>query len=109
MKIHLARFLSLAVFLSSLHLVAAAPRVLVYQKNGKGFVHDNLAASAAALRELGAQNGFTVDVSSDPSVFTVATLKQYRALIFATRTPFVDFPERHRSTFKHLMRPQFFS
>ena len=83
MKIHLAPPLALAVFLSSLHLVAATPRVLVYQKNGKGFVHDNLAASAAALRELGAQNGFTVDVSSDPSVFTVATLKQYRALIFA--------------------------
>ena len=73
----------IVVLLCFLGSGAGAPRVLVYQKNGKGFVHDNLAASAAALRELGTRNGFGVDVSDDPSVFTVPALKQYRALIFA--------------------------
>ena len=61
----------------------AEPRVLVYQRNGKGFVHDNLAASAAAIRQLGKQHGFDVDVSSNAAVFTEKALKQYRAVIFA--------------------------
>ena len=67
------------VFITDVPLAPAATRVLVYQKNGKGFVHDNLAASAAALRELGTGNGFGVDVSSDPAVFTAAPLTQYSA------------------------------
>ena len=69
--------------LSSLPLLGAPARVLVYQKNGKGYVHDNLAASADAIRSLGQENGFAVDVSTNPAVFMEQNLKQYRALIFA--------------------------
>ena len=43
--------LSLLVLLTA-SLPGATPerRVLVYTKNGKGYVHDNLAASSAAIR-----------------------------------------------------------
>jgi uncharacterized protein len=61
------------------------PRVLVYTKNqvGQGlYVHDNIAASAAAIKKLGAENHFAVDVSDDPAVFTPGNLKRYKALIF---------------------------
>ncbi len=62
------------------------PRVLVYTRNytpdGKGYVHDNLAASVAAVKNLGAANGFLVEVSDDPRVFADANLKQYQALVF---------------------------
>ena len=44
-------------------------RVLVYTKNGKGYVHDNIAASVICIQELGAANKFIVDVSDDPSIF----------------------------------------
>jgi uncharacterized protein len=65
-------------------LLGAAPerRVLVYTKNGKGYVHDNIAASVAAIKQLGATNNFAVDVSDAPAVFTDENLKRYKALVF---------------------------
>jgi type 1 glutamine amidotransferase len=78
--------------------------VLVYQKNGKGFVHDNLAASAAAIRELGQQNGFAVDVSTNPAVFTDETLKQYCALIFANSNNEGFDNEDQRAAFQRFVR-----
>jgi len=61
------------------------PRVLVYTKNQVGpklYVHDNIAACAEAIKQLGAANGFSVDVSDDPSVFTGQNLKRYKAIVF---------------------------
>jgi type 1 glutamine amidotransferase len=68
-------------------VLGAAPerRVLVYTKNqiGKGlYVHDNIPASVAAIKKLGEENSFAVDVSDDPAVFTDSNLKRYKALIF---------------------------
>ncbi|TDE11647.1 ThuA domain-containing protein [Dyadobacter psychrotolerans] len=58
-------------------------KILVYTKNGKGYIHDNIANSVVAIQELGKQNGFTVDVSEDPGKFTDDNLKQYDALVFS--------------------------
>ncbi|MEC3881048.1 ThuA domain-containing protein [Parapedobacter sp. 10938] len=58
-------------------------KVLVYTKNGVGFVHDNIENSIIALKALGEQHGFSVDATEDPSVFTDANLKQYDALVFS--------------------------
>jgi type 1 glutamine amidotransferase len=90
--------------LSSLHVLAAEPRVLVYQKNGKGFVHDNLAASAGAIRELGSQNGFGVDVSTNPAVFADEMLKGYRALIFANSNNEAFENKEQRAAFQRYIR-----
>ena len=57
--------------------------VLVYTKNGEGFVHDNIENSVIALKELGKQYGFAVDASDDPSVFTDENLRKYDALVFS--------------------------
>ncbi|MCC7175304.1 MAG: ThuA domain-containing protein [Bryobacterales bacterium] len=66
---------------------AAGRKVLVYTRNfvsqGTGYVHDNIQSSVDAIRKMGAQNGFAVEVSDDPKVFTDSNLKQYRALIFS--------------------------
>jgi len=58
-------------------------KVLVYTKNGDGFIHDNIANSVEAIRTLGKANGFAVDVSDHPGDFTDANLKQYDVLIFS--------------------------
>lgn len=58
-------------------------RVLVYTKNGKGYVHDNIADSVDAVKALGREHGFRVDASDDPSVFTDDNLRNYNALIFS--------------------------
>jgi type 1 glutamine amidotransferase len=59
-------------------------RVLVYTKNGKGYVHDNIPSAVACVQQLGKQNGFAVDTSSDPAVFTDDNLKKYNALVFTS-------------------------
>lgn len=58
--------------------------VLVYTKNGKGYVHDNIAASVECIKQLGIENNFKVDVSDDPTVFTNSNLEKYTLLIFSS-------------------------
>jgi type 1 glutamine amidotransferase len=64
----------------------AAPKVLIYTRNhvttGKGFVHDNIAASVVAVKELCAEKGIAGEASDDPAVFTKANLANYQAVIF---------------------------
>lgn len=79
--------LILAALLLASAASAADRKVLVYTRNftsdGKGYVHDNIAASVAAIRKMGAGNGFGVDASDSPGVFTAANLKQYGAIVFS--------------------------
>ncbi len=56
--------------------------VLVYTKNGKGYVHDNIPSAVSCIQKLGKQYGFKVDTSSNASVMTEDNLKQYTLLIF---------------------------
>ncbi|MDB5248625.1 MAG: Crp/Fnr family transcription regulator [Segetibacter sp.] len=57
-------------------------RVLVYTKNGKGYIHDNIPSAVMSIQKLGQENGFKVDTSSSASVMTEGNLKQYRLVIF---------------------------
>lgn len=75
-------------------------RALVYTKNGKGYVHDNIASAVACVKELGAANGFTVDVSDDPSVFTEANLKKYQFLVFTSTNNDVFDTDEQRVAFR---------
>ncbi|MDP4131398.1 MAG: ThuA domain-containing protein [Bacteroidota bacterium] len=56
--------------------------VLVYTRNGIGYVHDNIASAAASIKQLGVRYGFTVDVSDNPADFNDANLKKCNVLIF---------------------------
>ncbi|MDZ7719811.1 MAG: ThuA domain-containing protein [Balneolaceae bacterium] len=58
-------------------------KVLVYTKNGEGYVHENIPYSVEAIKKLGDQYGFEVDASDDPNLFTDENLTQYDALIFS--------------------------
>ncbi|MBX3253644.1 MAG: ThuA domain-containing protein [Chitinophagaceae bacterium] len=57
-------------------------RALVYTKNGKGYVHENITAASTALFQMGKQYGFAVDTSSNPGIFTEENLKKYTLIIF---------------------------
>ena len=61
----------------------AKVRLLVYTKNGTGYVHDNIPASIEAIRDLARDHRFSVDASADPAVFTDDNLKNYSALVFS--------------------------
>ncbi len=71
----------LFVFLVFSCSVMAQKKILVYTKNGDGYVHDNIAASVEAIKKMGQENHFEVDVSDDPAVFIEENLKQYDALV----------------------------
>jgi len=75
-------------------------QALVYTKNGKGYVHDNIASAVASIQELGMANNFKVDTSSDASVFTEANLKKYTLLIFTSTNNDVFDTDDQRVAFR---------
>lgn len=75
--------------------------VLVYTRNGKGYVHDNIQASVEAIKKMGAENGFAVDATDDPLFFTDATLEQYKTLVFANTNNEAFLNDSQRDAFKH--------
>jgi type 1 glutamine amidotransferase len=60
-------------------------RVLVFSKTA-GFRHDSIPDGIAAVRELGATNGFTVDATEDAGAFTTKNLARYDAVVFLSTT-----------------------
>ena len=97
-----------SLLLGTSQLVAAESRVLVYTRNftkdGKGFVHDNIAASVEMLKKLGRENGFSVDVSDKPEVFTDSNLKKYKALIFSNSNNEAFENDEQRAAFKRYIQ-----
>ena len=75
-------------------------RVLVYTKNGKGYVHDNIASAVALVKELGQANGFAVDVADTSLVFTEENLKKYSMLIFTSTNNDVFATDAQRVAFR---------
>ncbi|WDF80969.1 ThuA domain-containing protein [Mucilaginibacter sp. KACC 22773] len=64
---------------------AAKTKVLVFCKTA-GFHHNSIAVGVPAIMKLGAENGFTVDSTTNAEKFTAANLKQYAAVIFLSTT-----------------------
>lgn len=60
------------------------PRVLVYSRTA-GFRHLSIPDGIAAIRELGDANGFAVEASEDPAVFT-GDLARFDAVVFLNTT-----------------------
>lgn len=58
-------------------------RILIYTRNGEGYVHENIASSVAALEKICREEGIATDVSDLPSVFTRENLDRYDALVFS--------------------------
>jgi type 1 glutamine amidotransferase len=86
------------------------PKVLVYTHNGPtldgkpGYVHDNIAESLKAIEKIGAANGFGVVHADDPAIFTNASLKNFRAIIFANSNNKSFATEDERKAFQDYIR-----
>ncbi len=93
------------VFFSALNLQAQkkAVNMLVYTKNGKGFVHDNIPSAVEALKGLAKQEKMTITVSDDPAVFTEENLKQYTLLVFPSTNNDVFDNDDQRLAFRRYM------
>lgn len=75
-------------------------RVLVYTKNGKGYIHDNIPSAVKSIQGMGAQYGFKVDTSSNASIMTEDRLKQYTLLIFPSTNNDVFDTDAQRLAFR---------
>ncbi|GAO42043.1 ThuA domain-containing protein [Flavihumibacter petaseus] len=63
----------------------ASPRVLVFSKTN-GWHHASIGDGQQAIWKLGAENGFSVDTTSDAKYFTDDSLKHYNAVVFLNTT-----------------------
>jgi cytochrome c len=60
-------------------------RVLVFGKTA-GYVHASIPTGMAAIRQLGAENNFSVDTTRDAGYFVQDSLKNYSAVVFMSTT-----------------------
>ena len=72
------------------------PKVLVFCKTN-GYHHASITTGIAAIRQLGAQNGFGVDTTADSSWFRLKILRKYSALIFLSPTGKVFGPKEEKA------------
>jgi len=73
----------LTSFISCQDKSVSGKKILIYTKNGEGYVHENIDSSVKALEAICEKEGIITDVSDDPSVFTPENLEQYDALFFS--------------------------
>src|SRR5688572_13456304 len=79
-------------------------KVLVYTKNGKGYVHDNIPFAVKCIQKLSQQHGFQVDVADTGIVFTENNLKQYTLLLFPSTNNDVFENEDQRIAFRRYIQ-----
>ncbi|MFH5883465.1 ThuA domain-containing protein [Halalkalibaculum sp. DA3122] len=84
--------------------VLEGSRVLVYTKNGEGYVHENIPNSIEAIQNLGEKYNFTVDASEDPSDFTEENLKKYDALVFSNTNNDIFNTEAQHKALQNYMK-----
>jgi type 1 glutamine amidotransferase len=101
-------FAAAALLAFAVNVAGAQQKILVYTRNftpdAKGYVHENIASSVAAIRKMGAERGFTVDVSDDPTVFADANLKQYAALVFSNSNNEAFATESQKEAFRRYIQ-----
>jgi type 1 glutamine amidotransferase len=79
-------------------------RVLIYTKNGEGYVHENIAASVAAMEKICAEEGLLTEVSDQASVFTRENLERYDAIIFSNSNNEGFDTEEQKKAFQEYIR-----
>jgi type 1 glutamine amidotransferase len=87
------------------HGSLAQKKILIYTHNGKGYKHENIAASVEALKKLCADIGYGTESTDDPAFFTAEKLKAFSCIIFSNtnneafeteeqKQAFVDFTRK---------------
>src|SRR5690554_4941530 len=96
------------VSLQSITLVSAKGlknlNVLVYTKNGEGYVHDNIPFAVKSFQKLGEEHKFKVTVSDDPALFTEENLKQFNILVFTSTNNDVFDTDEQRLAFRRYVQ-----
>lgn len=78
--------------------------ILIYTRNGKGYVHENRAASVAALEKICREKGYVTQATEDPTVFTPENLKKFQCVIFSNTNNETFSTQEQRDAFANYIR-----
>jgi hypothetical protein len=79
-------------------------KVLIYTKNGEGFVHDNINKSVIALKKICDDLGINYVVSDDPSVYTTDFHHEFDAVIFSNTNNEAFVTDEQRKIFQKFIQ-----
>lgn len=74
--------------------------LLIYTKNGKGYVHDNIAVSVATLKTISKKLNVNTTVSDNPEIFTSNKMSTFDAVIFSNTNNEAFDTDEQRQAFK---------
>ncbi len=79
-------------------------RILIYTRNGEGYVHDNIEASVTALQEICKELGIETIASDDPLLFNNDDLAQFDGIIFSNTNNEAFLTDEQRNSFQVFIR-----
>lgn len=110
-QIQLAVFMAVIVLFSTFSAEAKPPKnhlknknVLVFFKNGEGFVHDNIPFAVASLEKLAVKYKFNVTVTDDAAYFTEENLKTIDLMVFPSTNNEVFTDNSQRLAFRRYIQ-----
>lgn len=92
------------IFLFLTSPIFSQKQLLVYTKNGEGYVHDNIEASVEALIKLASENDYRLTVTEDPRFFTLENLKRFDCIIFSNTNSQVFYETSQQDAFKNFIQ-----
>ncbi|MBT6161899.1 MAG: ThuA domain-containing protein [Flavobacteriaceae bacterium] len=96
--------LSLTFFQGIFAQVAATKKMLIYTKNGKGYVHENIATSVATLQKICDAIGVETLVSDDPKIFTDPSMNSFDGVFFSNTNNEAFDTEEQKAAFQAYCR-----
>jgi len=82
----------------------AGKKILIYTRNGSGYVHDNIQASVEALEEICTGLGIETHATDTPVVFSSENLAGYDAIIFSNANNEAFTSQDQREAFQEFIR-----
>ena len=79
-------------------------KILIYTKNGKGYVHENIATSVETLQNICDEIGVESVVSEDPAIFTSAQMMTFDAVFFSNTNNEAFDNEEQRTAFQNFCK-----
>lgn len=99
-------FLAFCLFtgIVACNLERANKTVLIYTKNGEGYVHDNIPESVKALKEICDGLGIAYEVSEDPAIFNNEFSDKFDAVIFSNTNNEAFYTDKQRAVFQNFIK-----
>jgi type 1 glutamine amidotransferase len=97
-------YIILFLFFTTMCEQGAEKHVLIYTKNGEGYVHDNIPASVEALKKICDASGISYVVSEDPAIFDPGFKDRFDGVIFSNTNNEVFENDQQRQIFKEFIQ-----